>query len=94
MVKTICKVNSHLSIPGDILKSIDNLVDHRKRSKFITEITRKELKRIQMKKALESAAGAWKDKNHPEIQEKGTYNWVRDLREEEEKRLILHICRN
>jgi hypothetical protein len=58
----------------------------RGRSKFVVEATRKELKRIRLQKALEKAAGTWKDEDHPEIKEKGTYRWVRDLREEAEER--------
>jgi len=44
-------------------------------------------KRIRFLKALEEAAGAWKDEDHPELREKGTYHWVRDLREGGERRL-------
>jgi len=79
-------VKPHLVIPKEILESIDKLVGKRKRSKFITEIARKELKRIRLQRALDKAAGAWKDDDHPELKEKGTYRWVRDLREEAEQR--------
>jgi len=79
-------IKSHLVIPKEILESIDKLVGKRKRSKFITEIARKELKRIRLQRALDKAAGAWKDNDHPELKEKGTYRWVRDLREEAEQR--------
>ena len=82
----IDKVKPHLVIPREILESIDKLVGKRKRSKFITEAARKELKRIKLQRALERAAGAWKDENHLELKERGTYQWVRDLREEAEDR--------
>jgi hypothetical protein len=82
----VTKNKAHLIFPEDVLQAIDNLVGKRGRSKFVVEATRKELKRIQLQKALEKAAGAWKDEDHPEIKEKGTYQWVRDLREEAEKR--------
>jgi hypothetical protein len=52
----------------------------------VVEATRKELKRIRLQEAREKTAGAWKDEDHPEIKEKGTYRWVRDLREEAEER--------
>lgn len=80
------KAKPHLVIPREILESIDRLVGKRKRSKFITDAARKELKRIQLQKALERAAGSWKDEDHPELKEKGTHQWVRDLREETERR--------
>ncbi len=47
----------------------------------MVEATRKELKRIQLLQALQEAAGSWKDEEHPELKEKGTYQWVRDQRE-------------
>jgi hypothetical protein len=82
----VTKSKAHLIFPEDLLQAIDKLVGKRGRSKFVVEATRKELKRIQLQKALEKAAGAWKDEDHPEIKEKGTYQWVRNLREEAEKR--------
>ncbi len=82
----VTKSKAHLVFPEDLLQVIDKLVGKRGRSKFVVEATRKELKRIQLQKALEKAAGAWKDEDYPEIKKKGTYRWVRDLREEAEKR--------
>ncbi len=42
---------------------------------------RKELKRTQLLQALKEAAGTWKDKDHPELKDKGTYQWVREQRQ-------------
>ncbi len=47
---------------------------------------KKELKRIQLLQAIQEAAGAWKDEGHPELVEKGTYQWVRELRERRNRR--------
>jgi hypothetical protein len=44
----------------------------------VIEAARKELRRIQFLEALQEAAGSWKDENHPELKEKGTYWWVRN----------------
>jgi hypothetical protein len=82
----VTKNKAHLIFPEDLLQAIDKLVGKRGRSKFVVEATRKELKRIRLQEALEKTAGAWKDEDHPEIKEKGTYRWVRDLREEAEER--------
>jgi hypothetical protein len=41
-----------------------------------------QLKRARLQRALEKAAGSWKDEDHPDLNEKGTYQWVRELREE------------
>jgi hypothetical protein len=52
------------------------------RSKFLTQAAEKELRRLQQIKGLEGVAGAWKDKNHPELRG-GAAQWVRKLRKEE-----------
>jgi len=82
----VTKNKAHLIFPEDLLQAIDKLVGKRGRSKFVVEATRKELKRIQFLEALREAAGSWKDEDHPELKERGTYQWVRDQRELEEKR--------
>ncbi len=79
----IHKAKAHLVFPEDLLQSIDRLVGKRKRSRFVVEATRKELKRIQFLHALKQAAGTWKDENHPDLKEKGTYQWVREQRQQE-----------
>jgi len=79
-------VKTPLTLPEDILQSIDKLMGKRKRSKFIAGAARKELKRIRLQRALEKAAGAWKDEDHPEIKQKGTSQWVRDMRQEADER--------
>ena len=82
----VTKSKAHLIFPEDLLQAIDKLVGKRGRSKFVVEATRKELKKIQLLQALQEAAGSWKDEDYPELKEKGTYQWVRDQRELEEKR--------
>ena len=77
---------THVVVPEDLLKEIDELSGKRKRSRFITEAAKKEIRRLKFLKAVKETAGAWKDENHPEL-EKGVDNWVRTLREEDEKRL-------
>jgi len=83
----VTKNKAHLIFPEDLLQAIDKLVGKRGRSKFVVEATRKELKRIQFLQALQEAAGSWKDEEHPELQEKGTYQWVREQREMEDRRI-------
>jgi len=80
------KNKAHLVFPEELLQAIDRLVGKRGRSKFVVEATRKELKRVQLLQALQEAAGCWKDEDHAELVEKGTYEWVREQREAEEER--------
>ena len=83
----VTKNKAHLIFPEELLQAIDKLVGKRGRSKFVVEATKKELKRIQFLQALQEAAGSWKDEEHPELQEKGTYQWVREQRETEDGRI-------
>ncbi len=41
--------------------------------------------RLRQIKALEAAAGAWKDKDHPELKQ-GAAKWVKKLRREYDQR--------
>lgn len=77
---------THVVVPEELVKEIDRLSGKRKRSWFITKAVRKEIQRLNFLKAVKETAGAWQDKDHPEFK-KGTDNWVRKLREEDEKRL-------
>ncbi len=79
-------VKTPLTLPEDILQSIDKLMGKRKRSRFVAEAARKELKRMTLESALQKSAGVWKDEDHPEIKQKGTSQWVRDMRQEADER--------
>lgn len=50
------------------------------------------MKRTQLLRAIQEAAGVWKDEDHPELVEKGTYQWVREQREEENKDVAYRWC--
>jgi len=76
---------THVVIPEQLVKQIDLLVGSRQRSSFLTEAAEKELMRRRQIEALKAAAGAWKDKDHPELRQ-GSAAWVRKLRQESERR--------
>jgi hypothetical protein len=80
------KKRTHVVIPDDLVKEIDTLVGRRQRSSFITQAAEKELMRRRQVEALKAGAGAWKDRDHPEL-ENGSAQWVRNLRQENERRL-------
>lgn len=61
------------------------MVGPRQRSSFLAEAAQKELRRRRQIEALKGAAGAWKDKDHPELKD-GSAAWVRKLRQESERR--------
>jgi hypothetical protein len=53
--------------------------------RIISEASERELIRRRQIAALKAAAGAWKDKDHPELKQ-GSAQWVRKLRLENERR--------
>ena len=76
---------THVVLSDELVKDIDALVGARQRSSFISQAAEKELMRLRQIKALESAAGFWKDKDHPELRQ-GAAKWVDKLRRQDEKR--------
>jgi hypothetical protein len=76
---------THIVISGELTARIDTLVGKRGRSKFLAQAAEKELMRLRQLKALEAAAGSWKDQDHPELK-RGAAKWVDKLRQQDEKR--------
>jgi Arc/MetJ-type ribon-helix-helix transcriptional regulator len=76
---------THVVLSDQLVKDIDTLVGSRQRSSFISQAVEKELMRLRQLKALEAAAGSWKDKDHPELKQ-GAAKWVEKLRRQDEKR--------
>jgi Arc/MetJ-type ribon-helix-helix transcriptional regulator len=76
---------THVVLPEQLVKDIDTVVGTRQRSSFITQAAERELMRLRQIAALKGAAGAWKDKDHPELKQ-GAAKWVRKLRQESERR--------
>ena len=76
---------THIVIPQQLVAEIDTLVGKRSRSTFFTQAAEKELMRLRQIKALEGVAGAWKDKDHPELKQ-GAAKWVKKLRQEYDQR--------
>jgi hypothetical protein len=74
---------THIIIPEPLVSEIDRLVGKRGRSEFLAQAAEKELRRLQQIEALEGAAGAWRDRDHPELAE-GAGRWVRELRKDRE----------
>jgi len=83
---------AHIVIPQPLVKEIDRLVGKRGRSGFLTQAAEEELWLLQQIRALEGVAGAWKDKDHPELKV-GASRWVKELRKESERRLHRTVSR-
>jgi hypothetical protein len=77
---------THIILPEPLVKEIDRVVGKRGRSVFLAQSAEKELRRLQQIKALEAVAGAWKDKDHPELKA-GAASWIKKMRGENDRRL-------
>jgi hypothetical protein len=76
---------THIVIPQQLVNEIDNVVGKRGRSTFLTQAAEKELVRLRQIKALETAAGTWRDQDHPELKQ-GAAKWVKQLRQDYDRR--------
>ncbi|MEZ5283970.1 MAG: hypothetical protein R2712_04000 [Vicinamibacterales bacterium] len=74
-------------IPERLVEEIDRVVGKRGRSAFLAQAAEKELRRLRQIAAVEGLSGAWRDKDHPELEERGASRWVRAIRQENERRL-------
>ncbi len=70
---------TRIVISRQLVAEIDALVGKKGRGTFLTQVAEKELMRLRQTKALEAAAGSWKDKDHPELKQ-GAAKWVKRLR--------------
>ena len=57
------KIKTQVILPIALLKRLDQEVKKKKRSDFVVEAIEEKLKRVQLQKALGSAAGIWKNRN-------------------------------
>jgi hypothetical protein len=80
-------LRTHIILPAELAKELDELVGPRGRSAFLVETAAKEIKRRRLLAFLESGEPAWRDENHPDLVEMGTAAWVRSLRSEPSVRL-------
>ena len=61
------KTRAHVLIEENIAKEIDRFVGKKKRSAFISEAAKKELKRLKQLSLIRKLKGTRKDENHREL---------------------------
>jgi hypothetical protein len=71
--------------PPEVIAEIDKLVSNGKRTAFLVDLAKREIKLNRQKEALRAAKGAWKSEDHPELAD-GAAKWIHDLRQESVKR--------
>jgi Arc/MetJ-type ribon-helix-helix transcriptional regulator len=75
-------VRTHVSLPDDLVKDIDELVGKRKRSEFIADALEKSVRSEKMLRVIKEGAGILSDEDYPywSTPEK-VAQWLRDLRD-------------
>jgi hypothetical protein len=84
---------THVVLSEQLVKDIDSIVGSRQRSSFLTRAAERELMRLRQLKAVEAAAGAWKDKDHPELKG-GAAKYISKMRKLDERRIEKLISRS
>jgi hypothetical protein len=77
---------AHILLPEDLISEIDALVGPRRRSAFLVETARAELRRRKLLQLLSSDEPAWKEEDHPEIGLDAS-TWVAALRRGSDARI-------
>ena len=52
--------------PADVIAEIDKIVSHGKRTAFLVELAKREIKFNRQRETLRAATGAWKTEDHPD----------------------------
>ena len=61
----IATKQANFLLPEDLLEKLRQDVPKREQSKVVAEALRKELKRLKLRKAIETSFGAWENKSIP-----------------------------
>ena len=81
-------MRTHVILPEDLVKSVDDLAGKGKRSQFIEEAIREKVRIDTLLAALEATAGAFSAKDHPHWDTPEIVaSWVRESRRESDKRI-------
>ncbi len=76
-------MRTHVILPDDLVKAVDNEASKGKRSQFIEEAVREKLRKDALLSALRRTAGTISAKDHPEWDTpEDVASWVRNLRKQ------------
>jgi predicted transcriptional regulator len=75
-------VRTNLLLPEGLVSEVDHFAGPRGRSRYVAEALEARLKRDRLREAMESTAGAWKDRPEFATSEM-VIEWVRALRAED-----------
>ena len=79
-------MRTHVILPEDLVKAVDNEAGKGKRSQFIEEAIREKLRKDTLLSALRRTAGTISAKDHPEWDTReDVASWVRNLRKQSDQ---------
>ncbi|MCL4531781.1 MAG: CopG family transcriptional regulator [Actinobacteria bacterium] len=79
---------AHLVLPEELLEAVDRVAGKRKRSRFVEEAVREKVAREELAEAMRECAGILDLADYPEWKTpEGVSEWVRTLREGDNRRL-------
>lgn len=79
---------AHVVMPPELLKAIDAVVGHGKRSKFLVEAAEEKLRRMRLVSVAHRVAGSLKDVETPGWEtSEAAAAWVHDARQADQRRL-------
>ena len=67
-----------IEYPPEVIADIDQIVGQGKRTSYLVELAKRNVKLYRQREALREAKGAWKPEDHPELA-KGAA-WVNEIR--------------
>jgi hypothetical protein len=79
-------LRTHIVLPAELAKEIDQIAGPRGRSAFLVELAENEVRKRKMLAFLDRGKPAWREEDHPEIAEHGAAAWVHNLRRERSAR--------
>jgi Arc/MetJ-type ribon-helix-helix transcriptional regulator len=77
---------THVVLPDELIKQIDELVGKRGRSAFLAEVAEREIKRRKLLQLLDELASrpGYSDQDYPEWKD-GSAEWVHNMRQKDQK---------
>lgn len=75
-----------VQFPPDVIADIDQIAGRGKRTAYLVELARRDVKIQRQRAALRAFKGAWKSEDHPELAQ-GSDAWLRQIRDLDRERI-------
>ena len=88
-----CRQVNQVGLPlgAEVIAEIDKFISQGRRTAFLVDLEKREIKLNRQRNALRAVKGAWKPEDHPELAQ-GAAQWIRNIRQESVKRFEKIEC--